>query len=123
VPLHPARLADRGFNQAVLLARVVARHTGWPLLPRALARTRSTSAQARLGAADRKTNVADAFRVRSRVEGLDVLLVDDVTTTGATLAACASALRRAGARSVTPITVAIQDLDGAGVSRGSGTER
>ena len=113
VPLHPARLADRGFNQVVLLARVAARGLGWRLEARALARTRVTSAQASLGAEERAANVADAFRARnpSWLRGRDVLLLDDVTTTGSTLRACRIALERAGARSVTCFALAMQELE------------
>jgi ComF family protein len=101
VPLHPSRLAERGFNQSALLARRVARHLGAPFAPRALARIRETPQQAVLDRAARVANVAGAFEARNvrgsaLVHGRRVLLIDDVSTTGATLDACEKALSRAG---------------------------
>jgi ComF family protein len=114
VPLHPARLAERGYNQAALLGAEVARDLEVPMAPRALARTRHTPQQARLDRAARLRNVAGAFRVRApaAVRGKRVLLVDDVSTTGATLAACAAALREAGAAEVTALVVARTEARG-----------
>jgi len=108
VPLHPARLAERGYNQAALLAAAVARELDAPLEARALVRTRHTSQQARLDRAGRLQNVAGAFAARrgAGVRGKRVVLVDDVATTGATLEACRAALLEAGAVSVTALCVA-----------------
>lgn len=108
VPLHPVRLADRGYNQAALLARVVARTLGLRHEPRALVRTRATAQQASLGRAERERNVHDAFAVRTpgRLRGQRVLLVDDVRTTGATLEACEAALLGAGAEQVAAVVLA-----------------
>jgi ComF family protein len=108
VPLHPARLAERGYNQAALLGASAARQLGVPLEARALRRTRATEQQARLDRASRRDNVAGAFVVRAldRVRGRRVVLVDDVATTGATLDACTGALREAGAATVTSLVVA-----------------
>jgi ComF family protein len=108
VPLHTSRLAERGYNQSSLLARRVARHLGAPFAPLALARGRDTPKQATLDRAARLANVAGAFRVRQpgRVRGGLVCLVDDVRTTGATLEACSTALREAGARAVTKAVLA-----------------
>ena len=110
VPLHPWRRMRRGFNQADDLAR----RLGVPTL-HALWRVRATAPQTGLNAAARRRNLQHAFRVspflsRERrhrmVEGRVIVLVDDVRTTGATLEACAAALKGAGAREVRALTVA-----------------
>ncbi|HEY1959478.1 MAG TPA: ComF family protein [Polyangiaceae bacterium] len=106
VPLHPSRLFERGFNQAVLLARPVARALGVPLRARALARTRPTERQAELDRSARLQNVAGAFRAR-RPTNERILLIDDVRTTGATQNACAEALRGAGSPRVDCLVLAI----------------
>lgn len=102
VPLHADRLAERGYNQAGLLASRMAWRLGAPVRAMALARLHDTLRQATLERAARITNVADAFHVRQprSVAGRPVLLVDDVRTTGSTLRACAAALRAAGAAQV-----------------------
>jgi ComF family protein len=111
VPLHPTRLAERGFNQAALLARVAARALEVRSSPRALARVRDTPRQALLDRASRRVNVNSAFEARDpRIEGSHVLLVDDVRTTGATLLACSEVLRSAGARAVTTLVLAAVDV-------------
>jgi ComF family protein len=107
VPLHPSRLRARGYNQALLLARALARRRRLALAPRLLERTRATAEHAALGAAARHANVRGAFRLR-RGHALThdtIVLVDDVFTTGATAAACAEPLRAAGARTVHVYTV------------------
>jgi ComF family protein len=108
VPLHPARFAERGFNQAELLAAPCG--TAWrlPVLGHALVRTRATRPQTDLDAAARRANVRDAFRVArpAEVAGRRLLLVDDVLTTGATAGAAARALRAAGATAVGVLTLA-----------------
>jgi ComF family protein len=107
VPLHFARIVERGFNQAALLARPVARHLGIPLRARALERVRDTPRQATLDRARRATNLNGAFRVREGgLEGKHVLLVDDVRTTGATLEECARTLRDRGVERVTSLVLA-----------------
>jgi ComF family protein len=110
VPLHPRRLAERGYDQAGLLASVVAREVGAPADHDALVRRRETAPQAGLGRVARRLNVRGAFVARPRrragLEGERIVLVDDVVTTGATVRACASALRRAGAREVWVAAVA-----------------
>jgi ComF family protein len=102
VPLHATRLAERGYNQAALLANRVAWRLEAPVRAVALARTRDTPRQATRGRSDRLSNVVHAFRVRQTraVTGRAVLLVDDVRTTGSTLRACTTALTQAGAASV-----------------------
>jgi ComF family protein len=108
VPLHPARLAERGFNQAELLATPCAARWRLPVLGRALIRIRPTLPQTDLTAAARRANVRDAFRVPrpSEVRGRRLLLVDDVLTTGATVGSAARALRAAGATAVGILTLA-----------------
>jgi ComF family protein len=104
VPLHPSRRRERGFDQASDLAR----HVGLPVV-HALRRTRPTAVQASLPAARRHGNVRGAFAARSAAAALDgrvVVLVDDVSTTGATLEACARALAEAGVREVRALTAA-----------------
>jgi len=107
VPLDATRLRERGFNQAELLARQVARAKGWPLAPGLLRRTRATRPQSDLTAAEREANVAGAFAATAGAYGNEILLVDDIYTTGATVEAASRALRAAGARAVYVATVAV----------------
>jgi ComF family protein len=112
VPLSRARLALRGYNQAALLAAPVARSLGSRFVPGALVRIRDTPAQASLGREARWQNVQRAFLARPRspvFEGERVLVVDDVRTTGATLDACAIALRDAGAAEVVTLVLAVAE--------------
>lgn len=95
VPLHPRRLATRGYNQAALLAQELGRSSGLPCRPRLLSRTRETARQVGKARDARLTNTADAFEVRQR-GARRAVVVDDVVTTGATVRACAQALARAG---------------------------
>lgn len=116
MPLHWRRRWKRGFNQSEILARLVAaglkKATGdrLPMID-AVKRVRATAVQAGLTNAKRRKNVAGAFRVsrKARISGKRILLIDDVMTTGATATACALALKRAGASSVTLLTLARVD--------------
>lgn len=105
VPLHTSRRRERGYNQSELLARVLSRHTKVPMR-NWLKRVRHTEQQAHLGAHDRRANVKDAFVADAGVHAKRIALVDDVLTTGATLAECALALKQAGATAVVAITLA-----------------
>jgi ComF family protein len=105
LPLHPRRLRERGYNQSGLLARPVARALGVPLDTGLLLRVRDTSAQAGLEHDARSANVRGAFAVRRGARPDRVLLIDDVRTTGATLAEAAQALVDAGGP--TPLSLAL----------------
>ena len=109
VPLHPLRLVERGFDQASLLARPVARRIGAGFDPRLLRRVRNTPKQSKLARAERLHNVVGAFRCVRSTKGLKILLIDDVATTGSTLAACRETLIEAGAREVVPFVIALRD--------------
>ena len=108
VPLHWRRRLRRGYDHAWLLALHGCAHAGLPPPVSALRRVRGGPAQSTLPAAERWPNVRGAFEVRdpARVAGRTVILVDDVVTTGATLAAAARALRRAGARTILGVALA-----------------
>jgi len=110
MPLHWRRRWKRGFNQAELLAREVARCWGVPVR-NAVRRRKFTTPQTGLTNAKRRANVTGAFAVRrgTHLDGARILLVDDVITTGATASACAAALKRAGAAHVTVLALARTD--------------
>lgn len=110
IPLHASRQRERGYNQSELLASALADIVGAPFERRALRRTRATQQQAMLSQAERAANVAGAFVAdRLLIAGRRVLIIDDVFTTGATLAAAAAACHAAGAASVAAMTVARAD--------------
>jgi ComF family protein len=109
VPLHADREKERGFNQASVLAEVVGDLTGLPVLHQGLIRATHTERhRAGMDARARRESVEDAFNVSQPrlVAGENILLVDDVLTTGATVSACASSLRLAGATEVFVLTLA-----------------
>jgi predicted amidophosphoribosyltransferase len=105
VPLHPVRLAARGYNQAALLAAAAGSALGWPVSYRALERIRATEQQAALGPVERMANTRGAFRVREAPTSHPVLLVDDVFTTLSTARECARALREVGVTVVGVVAV------------------
>ncbi len=104
VPLHSKKKRKRGFDQAALLAKRIAGLTGKPCLT-AIKRVRNTPSQTKLNATERKANMRGTFEAVQAVQGR-VLLIDDVLTTGATVAECADILKAAGAQSVTVLTFA-----------------
>jgi ComF family protein len=109
LPLHPARLRERGFNQSAEIARTLAHWVGRPLDVHNVVRTRPTPPQAGLPLKERGGNVRGAFECRTDFGGRSVLLVDDVMTSGATLRECARILRLHGAGEIT-VTVAARAL-------------
>lgn len=109
VPLHRSRRRSRGFNQSALLARGYSRHVGLEVSEGLLKRARATQSQASgLNADERRANVEGAFLAADSLDGRSVLLVDDVVTTGATIRACARALRDGGAAAVHAVSFARQ---------------
>lgn len=111
VPLSPRRERTRGYNQAKLLAQELADLTGFPLAGRSLVRKRNTAPQARQDFESRRLNMQDVFRVQPDVlpAGASVVLVDDVITIGATVDACARALRETGVKEIFAIAFARED--------------
>lgn len=105
-PLGRARLRERGFNQALELARIVARRLDVPCAPQGLGRVRETDPQPGLTRRERARNMRGAFRCDAAVDGLHVAIVDDVLTTGATAQEIARVLKAAGAARVSVWTVA-----------------
>jgi ComF family protein len=108
VPLHPLRLAERGYNQAALFAKAIARQLGAVTELRALERSHSTQQQSRLNREQRLENLRGHLRVRRMPHGR-VVLVDDVLTTGATLRSCAEALESSGVTVAGMLTIAHTD--------------
>ncbi len=100
VPLHRARLRERGFNQALELARPIAHRLGVPLDYRNCARVRATAAQSLLPAAQRRRNIKGAFQVTRPIKARHVAIVDDVMTTGHTVEEFAATLRKAGVKEI-----------------------
>ncbi|HUP65497.1 MAG TPA: ComF family protein [Thermoanaerobaculia bacterium] len=106
VPLHPKRLRERGYNQAELLAVAASKRCGLPVDRRAIRKKRDQPPQATLRRGERAANVSGAFEATRRLDGQRLLLIDDICTTGATLRACARALRKGGAERVAALAVA-----------------
>ncbi len=111
VRLHRRRQRERGYDQAALLARAAGAHSGMAVSDGVLWRTRDTPPQVSMaGPEQRRNNMEGAFECTGNVQGLRVLLIDDVVTTGSTMSACASALKGAGAASVLGVALARQGL-------------
>ena len=108
VPLHPRRLRERGYNQSSLLARELAKRIDLPVIEDCLIRIKQAQPQVRaIDVEERRSNVADAFVCRDeRVKGKEIILIDDVCTSGATLESCAAVLKDRGATSVWGLTLA-----------------
>lgn len=110
VPLHYWRLVKRRYNQAALIAKALAKETGIDYAPDILKRTRATPTQGFLNARERQKNVRNAFQVcvkkEEQVRGKNILLIDDVYTTGATVNECTKALLKAGAEEVNILALA-----------------
>lgn len=108
VPIHKKKLKQRGFNQAALICKELARELGGDFMENALIKTRPTLSQTELNRAEREQNLAGAFACPypAKIKGRDILVVDDVLTTGATMEECARILRQAGAQTVWGVVVA-----------------
>lgn len=107
VPLGRQRMKERGYNQAGLLALPLSVNKGWHYSPQAVLRIKETRSQVGLSEWERVENLSNAFRADpARVSGKVILLIDDVATTGATIASCSIALRKAGAKTVYALTLA-----------------
>jgi len=100
VPLHHHRLRERGFNQALEIARLLGQRCALPICQEVLQRHQITAAQSGLDAKARRRNVRGAFTATGRIDGLQIALIDDVVTTAATVTECARVLKQAGAAAV-----------------------
>jgi ComF family protein len=112
VPLHVSRLRQRGYNQALLLARVLGRRWQVPVASQLLLRVRPTPPQIGLKAAQRRRNLRGAFALSEQLQGERVLLIDDVMTTGATARECSRTLLEGGAGQVAVAVLARAPLHG-----------
>ncbi len=113
VPLHPRRLRERGYNQSMLLTRELAKCIDLPVIEDCLVRVTQAKPQVKaIDVRERRMNVADAFVCRDEgVSGKQIILIDDVCTSGATLESCATALKSKGAVSVWGLTLAREIYD------------
>jgi ComF family protein len=113
VPLHGRRLKERGFNQSALIAKGISKRLKRPLLINCLIRTRYTTPQVNLTAKEREKNIKDAFSINDSgdIQGKDIMLIDDVFTTGATVRECSKVLQKAGAGNIYVITLARSVVD------------
>jgi competence protein ComFC len=106
VPLAPKGLRERGFNQSLLIARVLSKHWGIPVFMDILFKKKDTLPQLGLSKKERLANLKKAFEVKGNIKNLRLLLLDDVMTTGATVTECSKALMNAGAQEVIVLTLA-----------------
>jgi len=111
VPIHHLKKAERGFNQSDFIAKGLSKSLGIPYSAKLIKRTRFTESQTLLNINERAENVADAFKVRNskKINGRNILIVDDVITTGATTLECSKALNNAGSRSVYACSLGIAE--------------
>lgn len=107
VPLTKERYKWRGYNQSIELAKIISEREGIPLKENALIKVRETDNQAKLTSSERRENLRGAFKANESLKGISVLLIDDVITTGSTIAECAKVLKRAGAERVYAMAFAI----------------
>ncbi len=106
VPLHPARLRQRGFNQSIEIARILSKKRGIPIEHRSIVRQRSTTSQTGLNAKQRQTNIKGAFELVSKMTYRHVLIIDDVVTTGSTVNELASVLKKNNIERVGVLSIA-----------------
>ncbi len=111
VPVTARTLRERGFNQTLLLSRILSKRLGLPVKMDLLFKKRETLPQIGLRAKERAGNLKNAFEAKGRADGLRLILVDDVMTTGATARECSKALLKAGAKEVIVVTLARSFLD------------
>ena len=110
VPIHRKRQRERGYNQSSLIVRELSRNNGMPVIEDCLVRSINTPPQVRTtSASERRKNIADAFACNNdKLKNRQVILIDDVSTSGATLNTCAAVLKTAGAASVWGLTIALE---------------
>ncbi|MBI5665641.1 MAG: ComF family protein [Nitrospirae bacterium] len=113
VPIYKKRLRQREFNQSALLAKHLAKGTGSTLVLDSLVKMKDTKPQVGLSSNERRENMRNAFGIQNReaIEGKDILLIDDVSTTGATIRECSKVLKKAGAGSIHALTLAHGMMD------------
>lgn len=105
VPMYPRKQRERGFNQAADIADRVGRNLKIPVPDQIIRKTKNTRSQKKLSAAERKQNLREAFQITERMDGLSILVMDDVYTTGSTIEAMAHVLKGAGADRVFFVTL------------------
>ncbi|MBI5058014.1 MAG: ComF family protein [Nitrospirae bacterium] len=113
VPLHEKRLRQREFNQSALLAKYLAESLGTDVVVNCLVKIRDTRPQVGLSSQERRKNLSKAFDIKQRelINGKNIMLVDDVVTTGATVRECSKVLKKAGAKNIYAITLAHGVMD------------